>query len=78
MVSVTSASYYIMSASSYHPLIQSRSSMYIRGLIPRNFAELAEEVPIRAYSSYHICKNAFAYTFEPNTWDYYIPVLKVS
>ena len=25
---------------------QSRSSMYIRGLIPRNFAELAEAVPI--------------------------------
>ena len=35
MVSVTPASRY-----------QSRSSMYIRGLIPRNFAELAEAVPI--------------------------------
>ena len=32
MVSVTSAS-------RYHPRYQSRSSMYIRGLIPRNFAE---------------------------------------
>ena len=35
MVSVTSASRY-----------QSRSSMYIRGLIPRNSTELAEAVPI--------------------------------
>ena len=39
MVSVTSAS-------RYQPRNQSRSSMYIRGLIPRNFAELAEAVPI--------------------------------
>ena len=39
MVSVTSAS-------NYHPRYQSRSSMYIGGLIPRNFAELAEAVPI--------------------------------
>ena len=46
MVSVTSASRYITSASHYHPRYQSRSSMYIRGLIPRNFAELAEAVPI--------------------------------
>ena len=46
MVSVTSASRYITSASRYHPRYQSRSSMYIRGLIPRNFAELAEAVPI--------------------------------
>ena len=36
MVSVTSASRYITSASRYHPRYQSRSSMYIRGLIPRN------------------------------------------
>ena len=42
MVSVTSASRYITSASRYHPRYQNRSSMYIRGLIPRNFAELAE------------------------------------
>ena len=46
MVSVTSASRYIMSAPRYHPRYQSRSSMYIRGLIPVNFAELAEAVPI--------------------------------
>ena len=46
MVSVTSASRYITSASRYHPLYQSSSSMNIRGLIPRNFAELAEAVPI--------------------------------
>ena len=46
MVSVTSASRYITSASRYHPLYQSRSSMYIRGLIPRNFTELTETVPI--------------------------------
>ena len=46
MVSVTSASRYITTASCYNPRYQSRSSMYIRGLIPRNFAELAEAVPI--------------------------------
>ena len=39
MVSVTSAP-------RYHPRYQSRSSMSIRGLIPLNFAELAEAVPI--------------------------------
>ena len=39
MVSVTSASH-------YHPHFQRRSSMSICGLIPRNFAELAEAVPI--------------------------------
>ena len=48
MVSVTSVSRYMTSASRYHPRYQSRSSMYIRGLIPRNFAELAEAVPIDA------------------------------
>ena len=46
MVSVKSASRYITSASRYHPDYQSRSSMYILGLIPRNFLELAEAVPI--------------------------------
>ena len=46
MVSVTSASRFATSASRYQPHYQSRSSMYIRGLIPRNFAELAEAVPI--------------------------------
>ena len=39
MVSVTAAS-------RHNPRYQSRSSMYIRGLIPRNFAELAEAFPI--------------------------------
>ena len=42
MVSVTSASSYITSVSQNHPCY----SMYIRGLIPQNFAELAEAVPI--------------------------------
>ena len=46
MVSVASASRYITSASRYYPRYQRRSSMYIRGLIPRNFAKLAEAVPI--------------------------------
>ena len=46
MVSVTSGSRYITLASHYPPHYQSRSSMYIRGLIPQNFAELAEAVPI--------------------------------
>ena len=45
MVSVTSASCYIMSASRCHPRYQSRFS-YIRGLSPRNFAELVKVVPI--------------------------------
>ena len=39
MVSVTSAS-------CYHPRYQSRSSMYISALIPRNFTEFAEAVQI--------------------------------
>ena len=46
MVSVTSASHYITSASCYHLRFQSRSSMYIYGLIPWNFVELTEAVPI--------------------------------
>ena len=46
MVSVRTASRNITSASCYHPRYQSRSSMYIIGLIPWNFAELAEAVPI--------------------------------
>ena len=45
---ITSASCYIMSASWYHLCYQSRSSMYICGLIPRNFPELGETVPIDA------------------------------
>ena len=47
MVLVMSVSRYIMSALRYHPGYQSRSSMYIHYLIPRNFAELADQaVPI--------------------------------
>ena len=44
MVSVTSASRYKTSASRYYQRYQSRSSMYIRGLILWNFVELAEGV----------------------------------
>ena len=46
MVPVTSASLCITSASRYHPHYQKRASMYICGLIPRYFPELAEAVPI--------------------------------
>ena len=42
MVYVKSAAHYVTSASRY----QSRSLMYIRGLIPRNSTKLAEAVPI--------------------------------
>ena len=45
VVSVTSASRYL-------PRYQSRSSMYIRGLIPRNFAGSAEAVAI----GYAVCE----------------------
>ena len=38
-----------MSAACYHPSNQSKSSMFIRGLMPRNFAELLEAVPIEPY-----------------------------
>ena len=51
MVSVMSASCYITSASHYHLGYQSRSSMYICGLFTRNFAKLAEAVPIGVDSS---------------------------
>ena len=46
---MTSASCYITPASRYHPRYQSRSLMYIRGLIPGNFAELAEAVSIVSF-----------------------------
>ena len=46
MVSVTSASRYITPASRYHQRYQSRSWMYICGLMPWNFAELVEAVLI--------------------------------
>ena len=42
MVSVMSASRFVTSASR----LQSRSSMYIRGLIPPNSTESADAVPI--------------------------------
>ena len=42
VVSVTPTSCYVTSA----PRYQRRSSMYIRGLIPRNSTELVEPVPI--------------------------------
>ena len=45
-ISVTPASRYIPSASRYHPRYQRRSSMYIRGLMPRNFTEIAEAILI--------------------------------
>ena len=53
MVSVTSR--YIASASLYLPRYQIRYSMYICGLIPGNFAELAEEVPSGAFSVCELC-----------------------
>ena len=53
MVSVTSVSCYITLASRYHSSYQSRSSMYIRGLIPRNVAELAVVVPIESHTADH-------------------------
>ena len=46
MVPVTSASRYITSASRYYLRYQSRFSVHICGLIPRNFAEFAKAVPI--------------------------------
>ena len=46
IVSVTPAASYITSASRYHPGYQSRSSIYIGGLIPQIFPELAKVLPI--------------------------------
>ena len=54
MISVMSASRNVTSESRYRQLYQSRSSMYIRGLIPRNFAESAEAVPIDTDGSHVI------------------------
>ena len=56
MVSVTLALRYITPATRYHPRYQSRSSMYIRGLIPWNFAELDETVPIEVNREDSHCK----------------------
>ena len=36
----------VTSASRYHTRYQSRSSLYIRSMLPQNFAELAEAVLI--------------------------------
>ena len=65
MNSVTLPLRYITSASRYHIRYQSRSSMYIRGLIARNFAELAEAVPI-AYASVDFCCLVVLITFANN------------
>ena len=54
MVSVTLASRYITSASHYHPRYQSRSSMYIHGLIPRNIAELAKQFRLPRMDLLHL------------------------
>ena len=58
---ITSASRYITSASRYHPRYQSSSSMFICGLIPPNFAELDEAVPIATnshlYDQYNVIKH---------------------
>ena len=52
IVSVTSASCYITSASRYHQRYQSRSSMYICGLISRNSTVLADTVPIGVFTKF--------------------------
>ena len=65
VMSAMSASRYISSTSRHHPRYQSRSSMYILGLIPRNFAELAEAVPI-AYL--HRVKNTALNWSPPCLW----------
>ena len=89
MVSVTSASRYMTSASRYHPHYQKRSSMFIRGLIPRNFAELADAVPIAALHANHFLddpmgargsENANCYIFEipPKSLNLFLPYFKRS
>ena len=64
MVSVTSASRYIRSASRYHLRYQRRSSMKICGLIPRNFGELAEAVPIAVDPKHSIIKGLYFMYFQ--------------
>ena len=54
MDSVTSASRNITPVSRYYPRHQSRSLMYIRALIQRNFTELAEVVLIGIFWSYSL------------------------
>ena len=76
MVSVTSAS-------RYHPHYQSRSSMYIRGLILRNFAEFAEAAPILIQyvnllpTIVHCYQNAYSLIILPEP-DLYMTVLKIN
>ena len=71
MVPAMSASRCVMSASRYDPRYQSRSSMYIRGLIPRNFAELAEAVPIDSMRS-GCSLLVFMLSLSGNNWAGYI------
>ena len=66
IVSLMSASRYTMSVSCYHPSYQSRSSMYIHGLIPQNSTELAEAVLIGTCSYSHSpCKIANVDSYPP-------------
>ena len=52
MVPVTSASGYITSAPRYHPRYQSRSSIYMRGLIPQNFANWPGQFQLKGSGEY--------------------------
>ena len=70
MVSVTSVSHYttaasryIMSASHYHLHYKSRSSMYIRVLIPRNFTKLAEAVLMDSHVTMRPCSKILVCRF---------------
>ena len=77
---MASALRYITSASRYHPRYQSISSMYIRGLILRNFAELAEAFPIAAVvvpcevgGNFPIHKNETCFKKKVSVYDQEIP-----
>ena len=56
---------YVTSASRYHPRYQSRSSMYIRSLIPRNFVELAEAEPLLMLQVDYLSSRPLTKTHEP-------------
>ena len=59
----------VISASRYHPRYQSTSSMYIRDLIPRIFAELAEAVPIGTVCiPYYLDVDPHDKTVKRNIW----------
>ena len=65
----------IASTTRFHPRYQSRSSMYIRGLISRNFAELAEAVPIepdQEITVYLVC----LLVYEPKFYIQFLITLK--